>query len=251
MVRYKIVAFSDKARDALELAAKKLRELVAKSDFTDAERKLFESEKEELARRCSDSTRDEPSSLVTTWSRYAMDGDADALDVDALGAALADDSLTMEVAAAIARERLRDGSLEIYVAGNADDAGARAYADAALTAVADPGEPTEPLAPHPALRLPRGDFGVAVELRALREGEASGTRFRGEPNAKAAEPSDPNNAVEMYWQLGRSGDDDDAVDAGWPSAAKRDAAATLLGRLAQASAFNRLRTVEQLSLIHI
>ena len=241
--------FSDKAKDALELAASKLRELVAKSDFTDAERKLFESEKEELGRRCSDSTRDEPSSLVTTWSRYAMDGDADALDVDALGAALADDSLTMEVAAAIARERLRDGSLEIYVAGNADDAGARAYADAALTAVADPGEPTEPLAPHPALRLPRGDFGVAVELRALREGEASGTRFRGEPNDKAAEPSDPNNAVEMYWQLGRSGDDDDAVDAGWPSAAKRDAAATLLGRLAQASAFNRLRTVEQLGYI--
>ena len=65
-------------------------------------------EKEEPARRCSDSTRDEPSSLVTTWSRYAMDGDADALDVDALGAALADDALTMEVAAAIAQARLRD-----------------------------------------------------------------------------------------------------------------------------------------------
>ncbi|KAH8093606.1 M16 peptidase-like protein [Aureococcus anophagefferens] len=196
--------FSDKARDALELAATKLRELVAKSDFTDAERKLFESEKEELARRCSDSTRDEPSSLVTTWSRYAMDGDADALDVDALGAALADDSFDH--------------------GGNADDAGARAYAAAALAAVADPG-PTEPWRRTRAA-APRGDFGVA-----------------------AAEPSDPNNAVEMYWQLGRSGDDDDAVDAGWPSAAKRDAAATLLGRLAQASAFNRLRTVEQLGYI--
>merc|ERR1711871_605797 len=53
-------------------------------------------------------------------------------------------------------------------------------------------------------------------------------------------------AVEMVFQVGRAGDDEDASSHGWPSANARDGAATLLGRIAQSSAFDRLRTKEQL-----
>ena len=117
--------------------------------------------------------------------------------------------------------------------------------------------------------------GVAVELRALRPEEQPTPRFLGQDAAKASDEDeddedkdalqgaksdafddedefedeeqgdDPNSAVELLWQMFRSGDDAEAASTGWVAAENRDATATLLGRLASTSAFNQLRTVEQ------
>ena len=88
---------------------------------------------------------------------------------------------------------------------------------------------------------------TVLELRALSEdSERKQTLFAGDADAPPSSEGDPNCAVEMVFQVGRAGDDDDASSHGWSSANSRDGAATLLGRIAQSSAFDRLRTKEQL-----
>ena len=100
--------------------------------------------------------------------------------------------------------------------------------------IAPPRDASRP-EPEQALKLPVGD--TVLELRALAEdSERKQTLFAGDADAPPSSEGDPNCAVEMVFQVGRAGDDEDAAAHGWSSANARDGAATLLGSIAQSSA---------------
>lgn len=244
----RVSGFDARSYEAFELIADRLTEALSKDDcgFEDAEsgQRAFLSDAEDMARRCADSIRDDPLRLAGGWARRLIDGDADLVDVDSVGAASASFTNTdVGVAASDLKERLTSAHLEIYVAGNVDDAWALKFAQRART-IASPKDAASP-EPDQALRLPAGD--TVIELRALAEdSERKQTLFAGDKDAPAAGEGDPNCAVQMVFQVGRAGDDEDAASMGWSSANTRDGAATLLGRIASTSAFDRLRTKEQL-----
>jgi len=244
----RVSGFDARASEAFQLVAERLTQALSGKNcgFEDdaAGTRAFLADAEDLARRCADSIRDDPIRLAGGWARRAVDADSDVVDVDSVGEASG--KLTEEdvaVAASDLSRRLSSAHLEIYVAGNVGTEWALGFAEKARN-IAPPSQASRP-EPEQALKLPVGD--TVVELRALSEdSERKQTLFAGDADAPESSEGDPNCAVEMVFQVGRAGDDDDASLNGWPSANARDGAATLLGRIAQSSAFDRLRTKEQL-----
>mmetsp|Transcript_27917 Transcript_27917/g.93967 ORF Transcript_27917/g.93967 Transcript_27917/m.93967 type:complete len:639 (-) Transcript_27917:85-2001(-) len=266
---FKVTSFAAHADALLKLALEKVVELATET-VTDApalaqQRSKFDIERAEMQDRYEDSARDEPASLASTAVRFTMT--TNSISTDAVAGALK--TATLSKAQAEVRRRLSVATLEMYVAGNVDDQKAvdlfNAVANSANIAV----DATLSNAPEPArkdvlavkgdvlaVKLPKGDAGTAVELRAIRRSESPRLRFVGdalEAGAGADEEEDgdedPNSAAELHWQIGRAGDDADAARHGWAKASVRDAACSLLGRLAQQSAFHQLRTVEQLGYV--
>lgn len=202
---------------------------------------LFDLERAELARNCDDCARDEPMSLASSWANRLLD--VGAVGPEELAAAVRDDRLCTLGAAAAELASLEEAPLEMYVAGDLDDEDAKRLASVAS------GRSATRLAEAPpdvCLELRQGED-VALEVRALAPSEPPGFAFVSDPAPKDAD--DPNSAVKMVWQLWRGGDDAEARAAGWTDAAERDAAGSLLGHLASPSAFQRLRTLDQLGYI--
>lgn len=248
-----VSGFSDRMPELFELAASALFTAAAEvlsmpaeppSFFASGKERaasLFELERAELARHCDDCARDEPVSLASTWANRLLD--VGAVGPEELAAAVRDDRLCTLGAAAAELASLEAAPLEMYVAGDLDDE------DATRLAAVASGRGVTRLAegsPDVCLELRPGED-IALELRALAPSEPPGFAFVSDPAPDDAD--DPNSAVKMVWQLWRSGDDAEARAAGWTDAAERDAAGSLLGHLASASAFQRLRTLDQLGYI--
>mmetsp|Transcript_27793 Transcript_27793/g.83329 ORF Transcript_27793/g.83329 Transcript_27793/m.83329 type:complete len:575 (+) Transcript_27793:203-1927(+) len=246
-VELRVSGFDAKAADAFAMLAERVRAAIASDksagfDDSEAGALAFAAEAEDLARRCLDSTRDDPARLAAGWARRLLDADPEALDVDSLGEAAAGlAGGDVAKAAAELGAAMASSELEVYVAGNVDDEWALDFAKTARDVA--PPDDAIPRPPDVAVALPAGE--TILDLQALKSDDAPRTRFVVAGEAESAD-EDPNAAVEVVWQIGRNGDDDAARADGWRDADHRDAAATLLSRLAQASAFNQLRTIEQL-----
>ena len=263
-VRLGISGFNDKAHVAFEAlvfavvtAAKKVlgqeEELASPISFSsplfssksldvaEFERK-FEIEKQELARKCDDRSRDEPAALASSFLSRTLDPDAMGFDELAESARKS----TLQHAATTVLKLLETGTIEAYTAGNLGDDEAERFVT--LTQKHN-GNPQKEVRVRQLIAVPPGTD-VAVEVRALRPSDDARPTFLGEKNNNNAvsseEDEEPNSAVKMIWQLYRMGDDEEAKKEGWTNAMERDCAVVLMQHLAEPSAFYQLRTTEQL-----
>lgn len=223
--------FSEKVPELFKFATSALFDVPGGLD------QKFDTERKEVARRCDDRSRDDPARVASAWlSRILGDGIA----AHELAAAARSDECSLEAARRDLADALK-APLELYAAGDLDDDDAIKLAH--VLPVDDEGP--EEVAPSACLLLEQGSD-AAVELVALRPQDAPGPSFLRRMDDGDGEE---NNAARLAWQLWRSGDDDEASAQGWSDAAVRDAAGHLMAHLASPSAFQQLRTVEQLGYI--
>lgn len=247
--------FSDRLPDVFHLAKDGLRNtarsILDSPQEDETLKRKFDLDRAELGRRCDDRSRDEPVSVASSWSALVID--AASIGADDLATAVRSDECTLRNAAKRLTELL-SSPLEMYVAGELEDS-EKLYeglpTDASSASTSSEGDSAN--VGDQCVLLDAG-ADVAVELRALRPSEPPGPAFvDGSASATFSEEKgeefDPNSGVKMAWQLWRGGDDESAVSAGWLSADERDAAGSLLGHLASPSAFQQLRTVEQLGYV--
>lgn len=224
--------FSEKVPELFKFATSALFDVAGDLD------EKFDLERKEVARRCDDRSRDDPARVASAWLSRVLD--AEGIAAHELAAAARSDECSLEAARRDLADALK-APLELYAAGDLDDDDAVALAR--MLPVDDEGP--EAVAPSACLLLERGTD-AAIELVALRPQDPAGPSFLRRMDDGAGEE---NNAARLAWQLWRSGDDDEARAEGWPDAAVRDAAGHLMGHLASPSAFQQLRTVEQLGYI--
>ena len=99
----------------------------------------FERERAALARRCDDAQRDEPATRVAQWADFVLEEELEPVSAHSLRAAIREESRdaaadSLKRAALDVLQRVAHARLEVYVAGNADDATANQLATAVRTA---------------------------------------------------------------------------------------------------------------------